>query len=300
MKRTRRKRKNNTIKLGSLFIIIIFSLSGISVSYAHWEEILDIFADMETTEWDVKDCNIKVAYEDLRINNGNDWDYNDFVINISTTGSYIKDELTELIFNFEALARGAAYKHDLYMKIPAGTFGTDGAYTITYYNTDGSYNSSIIGNFDDISDLILTIFPNTWDALPPTAGHSFCANVIDCTGRYPGRKTIVTINFSGYFSVNNINLGDYTLDFIGTNGLNLFFNPYLSVRNTGENINIGDPRFIAVPQNWIWPQETVRIWNVYPYNSTRNRGVQSGSPPTFVGEWYLESPTTYKWDPYCP
>lgn len=49
--RRHRRNKNNVLKLGSLFIIIILSLATISASYAHWEETLQIKADMKTGTW---------------------------------------------------------------------------------------------------------------------------------------------------------------------------------------------------------------------------------------------------------
>ena len=422
----RRHKRNTSTKLGLLFIVLILSLASISASYAHWEDILFINADMETTEWEEKtiDPLLMVAYEDLQIivgtgtpgywknhpeawpvneitiggmtytksqaidimetsnpgqkdktydmfrhlvtaklnviigcesscidqtiidtdawmtihpvgsdvyasdsewqaiepkynllvayNEGdlcalsrekvqdlNDYDYNDFVVNISVKGTYVQENLCDLNFTFEAMARGAAYKHTFKMIIPALTFGTDGTYTITYYDTDGTTILNIItAPFYDISDIYLTIFQNTREALPPTAGHSWCANAIDCTGIYPGRITNVCINFSGFFCVNDLDLEDYTLDTIGTHGTNLFFDPYLYVWDTGENIHKGDPRFIPTPNDWIWPEEFAAIRTVYPYDGSK--GVQSGNPPIFIGHWYEVPPTMYKWDPHCP
>jgi len=49
--RRRRHKRNTSTKLGLLFIIIIFSLASISASYAHWEEELQIEAEMTTIEF---------------------------------------------------------------------------------------------------------------------------------------------------------------------------------------------------------------------------------------------------------
>ena len=433
MRRRRRNKRNASTKLGLLFIVLILSLATISASYAHWEEILDIYADMETTEWEIKDCDFRIGYEDLSIvvgtgtpgywknheeawpvdeitiggvtyqkgskteygtaiywldtqpsqdmsilmfhhlvaaklnvligcesgcidqtiidadiwmtppptghgpvgsgvlggsqawligeplknmlddyNKGwqcaphrdnvphNDYDYNDFVVDIDIDGLYIQDYLVELNFTFEAMARGAAYHHDLLLFIPSGTFGVDGTYTLTYYDKDGNpIGIPVTAPFLDTSDINLTIFPNTWDALPPTAGHRWCANAIDGTEVFPGRTTTVQFNFSGFFC-DALDLDDYTLDDIGVHGKDLFFNPQLYVRNTGEYIDQDDPRFIPVPNDWIWPEEFAAIWTVYPYNAVTTEGVTEGNPPTFTQHWYTETltnPTTYKWDP---
>jgi len=227
----------------------------------------------------------------------NDYDYNDFVVDVDVKGQYVEDYLVELNFAFEALARGAAYHHSFHINIPAGTFGTDGEYTVSYYETDGSLLSSATSSFTDFTDIDITIFSNTWHALPPTAGHSYCANAIDGTGIYPGRTTTISFTFTGFFCVNELDLDTYTLDYIGVHVDNLFFDPYLYIWDTGEEIHKGDVRTIIVSDDWIWPQEFAAIWTVYPYNFGTNQGVNPGNPPTFTNHWYTESPTNKKWDP---
>ena len=434
MKRTRRNKRNKiTSKLGLLFIVLILSLATISASYAHWEDILNIYADMETTEWEIKDCDFRIGYEDLSIvvgtgtpgywknhpeawpvgkitiggvtyqkgskteygtaiywldtepdqdmsilmfhhlvaaklnvligcesscidqtiidadiwmtpppvgygpvgsgvpasspawqiigqplknmlddyNNGdlpcalsrdvaadlNDYDYNDFVVEADITGSYVQEYLIELNFAFEAMARGTAYYHDLNFYLPPGFFGTSGEYVTTYYETDGTLLSSTTSTFIITDSIDITIFFDTWDAMPPTAGHLWAANTIDYTGVYPGRVTTISFTFGGFFC-DTLDLDTYTLDYIGTHGANLFFDLSLYVRDTAENINKGDPRVIVTPNDWIWPQEeSAHIWTVYPYNAVTNEGVTKGNPPAFTQHWYTESPTTYKWDP---
>lgn len=52
MRRKRSKRnKNISAKLGLLFIVLILSLASISASYAHWEDELEIDAEMTTGTW---------------------------------------------------------------------------------------------------------------------------------------------------------------------------------------------------------------------------------------------------------
>jgi LruC domain-containing protein len=253
---------------------------------------------METTVWGDSNIDFRVGYEDL-LEDG-DWDYNDFVVGIDITGFYIHNdpELVKLTFRFEALARAASYHHDLKFGIHTDFFGSSGAYTIDYYETDGSFISSTIGSFNAFQPLDLMIFDDTWNALPPTAGHPYVANGIDGTGTYPGRITIVSFSFTGFFAKNSLNLDTYTLDYIGVHGENLFFEPYLHVTNTGEDIQTGDIRFIVTPDTWIWPQESASIWTVYPYNDVTGEGVSQGrSPPNFTDHWYTETPTTNKWDP---
>ena len=430
MRRTKRNKRNIHSKLGLLFIVLILSLTSISASYAHWQEILNIEGEMETTEWEEKDLDFRIGYEDLPIvicyegcshgfwgHNGkdkwegyshddtvgsvfsnaaihglqddtllealgyspsgppcpakfakilliqavaallntahsdvnyplsltelisqvntalagtkddmeklkdeldknnnlggdlcgcgggcksnNDFDYNDFVVDVDINGFYIQGILTELNFTFEALARGAAYHHDFKIHFPANTFGKDGNYALFYYNTDGSLMSIDGGPFDDDFSIDLDIFKDTWLAMPPNSPgpHSFSGNTVDGSGAQPGRKTVLTFNFSGFFGPENLDLDTYTLNYIGIHGSNLFFDPILYVWNTGENVDKGDVRFIPTPKDWIWPQERAPIWDVYPYNTATTEGVKQGNPPIFTLNWYTEAPTALKWDP---
>ena len=427
MRRHRRKKHNSIAKLGLLFTIMIICFASLSASYSHWEEKLNIYADMETTEWDDKTLEIRIAaFEDLGldyegcshgwwknhenewfgysptqtvgsifpgsylynlqddtlhdalrynggddlpgaaqillrnavgsilnaahpdvyyiyteteiqtiVNNalasqdrdtminlnteldyhnnlgsdlccgegsgiGNDWDYNDFIVDLNMTGYYIHNDpiLVQLNLIFEAMARGAAYHHDYSFFLPPGFFGCNSTAVINYYETDGTHISTNTINYEDEDPILITIFSNTWTALPPTAGHPWAANTIDDTGIHPGRITTVEFTFEGFFCVNELNLDDYTLDYVGVHGHNLFFDTPLHVWDTGEIIHKGDDRYLVTPNNWEWPQERAPIWDVYPYNPVTDEGVSEGrSPPVFTQHWYTETPTTQKWDP---
>jgi hypothetical protein len=92
-------------------------------------------------------------------------------------------------------------------------------------------------------------------------------------------------------------LGDYSPEDVGVHGDNLFFDPYLYVRDTGEEVRIMDQRLIVVPTDWEWPEDHAALWDVYPYNSTSGEGVIAGDPPSFTTYWYTEIPTDKKWTP---
>jgi LruC domain-containing protein len=235
-----------------------------------------------------------VAFEDLEIDGGNDYDYNDFVTDISVLGTYSRGNLAQLEFSFEAQARGSRYVHDLHLLIPASTFGSDGTYTIELYETDGTLLSSTAGSFTGDTDLDLVIFDDTWDALPPNPGQSSKGNTIDGCGVQPGRVTKVFLDFNTPFA---FDLGDYSPEEVGVHGDNLFFDPYLYVRDTGEEIHITDQRLIVVPTDWEWPEDHAALWDVYPYNATSGEGVIAGDPPSFTTYWYTEIPTDKKWTP---
>ena len=230
----------------------------------------------------------------------NDYDYNDFIVKLNIKGNYIHGSLIELTFGFEAMARGAAYHHDLNLMIPSGTFGENGNYTLIRYDIYGNQVYSTGDTFQDSSNIDLEVFPDTWQAIapnPPGSDYTFSANTVDNSGTQIGRKTVITFNFSGFFGPDHIILSDYTLDYIGNHAENLFFDLYLHVWNTGENIHKGDSRVIAAPTEWEWPQERAPIWEVYPFNSVTGEGVKETTPPVFTNNWCSEPPTNGKWEP---
>jgi len=235
-----------------------------------------------------------VAFEDLPMGAGNDYDYNDFVPGVSILGIYSDEGLVRLTFTFDAEARGASFHHDFNMLIPADTFGSGGAYLIEYFETDGSLISSTSSSFDNTADLDLVIFANTWEALPPNSGQPWSGNTYDGSGLQLGRRTIVTFEFTTPFA---FDLTAYSPEYVGVHGDNLFFDPHLYVWDTGQVIHITDSRLIVVQTDWEWPEEEVGVWNVYPYNPATGEGVTAGDPPTFTTYWYTETPTDEKWTP---
>ncbi len=65
-------------------------------------------------------------------------------------------------------------------------------------------------------------------------------------------------------------------------GEGLFFNPYLHVINTGNDIDQGDARMLTVPTDWMWPEAGVRVNLAYP-------NVSANNPPTFIADWWPNS-----------
>ncbi len=217
---------------------------------------------------------------------------------VSIVGTYTGTGLLEqLEFTFEAQARGALFHHDFHLNISKDTFGSSGVYNIEYYDTDGSLISSTSSSFDHTAGLDLTIFADTYDALPPNDPRpypfNYTGNAVDGSGLQPGRKTIVTFVFTSAFS---FPLSTYTPEYVGLHGDNLFFDPYLYVLDTTQTIHITDIRLIIVPIDWEWPQETKGIWLVYPYNGTEGVYPSAGGP-IYTQYWYTVTPTGLKWNP---
>jgi len=195
---------------------------------------------------------LSVAFEDLPLGSGNDWDYNDWVADIDTVATFwgtseLHDDLIEMQFTIRPETRIAGYTH--VMHLAADVFDCNGTYELY---RDGSLMGSAV--YDDQTGLDVVVVPNT--------------------GGPPG-EVVLTISFDEgcEFSFPDWNENLY-------HGENLFFDPYIIVKNTGEEIHTGDVRMLTVPIDWEWPTpDRNAIWNPYPK-------VEEGNPPTFCPYWW--------------
>ncbi len=145
-------------------------------------------------------------------------------------------------------AKLAGYTHK--MHLDTAVFGCDGTYELY---RDGSLAAS--GAYITGVGIDVLLVPNTGS--PPTEV-----------------KLIITFNPGCQFDFS-------VFDPYSTyHGEGLFFDPYLYVNNTGQEIHQGDVRMLTVPTDWTWPTpDGNAIWNVYSK-------VTAGSPPTFVPYWW--------------
>ncbi|MDH4140943.1 MAG: hypothetical protein OEV43_10295, partial [Coriobacteriia bacterium] len=166
---------------------------------------------------------MSVAYEDLPLAAGNDWDYNDFVADISTTATFTGlaySELAEMSFTITPQAKMAGYTHVMHLAPDA--FGCDGTYEL--------YRDSVLvdsGVYDDSAGMDFVIVPNT-GSLPIDA------------------QLVITFDPGCMFEFP-------TWDDSLYHGENLFFDPYIFVNNNGQYVHTGDPRMLTVPVDWAWP-----------------------------------------------
>ena len=130
--------------------------------------------------------------------------------------------------------------------------------------------------FDASMDNDFVVIPLTKDALP---GDEEVVNTDqDMLYVTPERTATLSIvfdalcpfDFDAYVLNNPANM----------HGEGLFFDPWLHVIDTGEDIHRGDPRMLTVPVDWMWPEELVNICDAYP-------DVTRGNPPTFTAYWWL-------------
>ena len=171
-----------------------------------------------------------VAFEDLPIEDGNDWDYNDFVGEISITYHlWSPDKLEEIDFtSIIHKARSAGHSHELHVIID----GYDGGHT--YTTSSGIYGPPIVNDF-----------------------HLF--NPTDST---VGSTYDLTINFDDK-PVPFVNLAIDWAKIHGDNDLPFEFYLYDAESGGDSKVENGDIRKLVVPDTWTIPASTVAIWTVY-------------------------------------
>ena len=249
----------------------------------------------------------------------NDWDLNDWVINVYVETLEVYSEacggwgVVSMKIYLEAVGRGGARLHEQKIEIPADTFGEDGSYHLLRNDSNGIEVEDTTVPFTASSDLMITVFPDTWTALPPNGfrlfkGVPFTSNTEDTSGVQQGEISIIEFTFAEPFVFNLDEETPYwcqedCYDADNNPGAPLFFNPILTVKpNHHEPIfghsftpydieMLGDIRSILVPVDMPWPEERVEIWNVYP------DGVSSGNPPVFDIAWWATTPTGLVWNP---
>jgi hypothetical protein len=221
------------------------------------------------------------GFEDLRLkekgtegNNSNDWDYNDMIFDVSIRTSYLENKLVWMEWSFKAEEKIANFNHTVHFLISAGIFMSDGICEITYF---GNAGEDVIGteqlDFKEDSDFDVGVFvnENTNDAV------------------LNDHVTTIRITFEeGY----HFDLSHYGYNELDAHATGLFFEPYLLVKGTNEEIHMGDLRVVFVPEDWEWPSpDGTPIWERYPYNFQTGNGVyhdERADEPIFVGKWYLE------------
>ncbi len=214
---------------------------------------------------------VTVGYEDLPMGGGNDWDYNDLVIDITWVLEVsAQDDLLAATFTITQepgagpTAGMTAYKHEFHLQPYEDAFTCDGRYTLR--TTRSGSTSTETGVYTRGRDF--TIIPDTrhppksvelsieFDA-PPGGGCPFEFSNLDPVSSYHGRW--------------------------------LFFDPWLKVKNTGESIRVKtapycECRILTVPVDWEWPKpDGNSIWNRYP---KVKRPEDPNLGPIFEPEWW--------------
>ena len=214
------------------------------------------------------------AFEDLKNSGWNDWDVNDFVVGMRERVTYNgSNAITQLVFDYEALARGSAFvnKFQHLVKLTGNSTATlvvkDSNGTVL--PSLGFTNQAFTGNID------VPIFPNTYNALPPTSG-AFTNTEISQVGVVKGYTATLTINTDGalntsanYFRnssqpylINELGRQINIASLAGTLG---------NTQNVDNNGNSSDALYgyfldlgYRLPYDWKWPLEITAVWSSFP------------------------------------
>jgi len=238
-----------------------------------------------------------VAWEDLPSQGGNDWDYNDWVVEVETEYFFTTEGVVQMALYTDPWARGAAYHHAQGMFIGMGTYNSAGSYVVKTYDEQwGDLTAAPAITFGNDEDILVEMWEDSWDVLPPNMVNgdkgqfSFDANTEPGYGIVLGPKVGVEFEFDTPLDMTPQELMAHVP---GNHCENMPYEFFLHVYNTGESISTGDARMLCVPDVWDWPAETVSIWNAYP-------GVVQGAPgagPVFSPGWYLDDPIGSVWYP---
>ncbi|MCX6163103.1 MAG: LruC domain-containing protein, partial [Ignavibacteriae bacterium] len=223
--------------------------------------------------------NFIMTFEDLKGYGWNDWDMNDFVSGVKAT-IYLNNSsaVTQLKFEYEALARGSTYIHALKHFIPVTGSSTG---TLTVRDSNNIIIPSLSFTNRNYSGAINeTIFPSTMEALPPMSVTNQTANT------HPSQQGVI----KGYTAVFIITFAPTD----ATNLINHYSDIYISVRpatpytqlihvadlagSFGNTQTVSNQGAISsqlygyyldlgnkVPYNWHWPREGVNypLWSSY-------------------------------------
>jgi LruC domain-containing protein/uncharacterized repeat protein (TIGR01451 family) len=224
----------------------------------------------------VSDSTYITAFEDLKGSGWNDWDVNDFVVGMRERVNFnTSNDISQIVFDYEALARGSAFINKFYHLIKLN--GTNKA-TLVVKDSNGTVlpalgftNQSFIGNIN------IPIFPNTYNALPPRTGtFTNVENVqVGVVKGYTATLTITTdttqVNAGNYlrnsslpYLINELNKQIDIASLAGTlgNTQNVDNNVDESTLLYGYFLDLG----YRLPYDWKWPLEgpPSAIWKSFP------------------------------------
>ncbi|MBS1515610.1 MAG: LruC domain-containing protein [Bacteroidetes bacterium] len=221
------------------------------------------------------DSSYIVAFEDLKNSGWNDWDVNDFVVGMKEKVTFDgSNNVTKIVFDYEALARGSAFvnKFNHLVKLTGNSTAT-----LVVKDSNGIVlpalgftNQNFSGNID------VSIFPNTYNALPPQAGLAF-TNVENVqSGVVKGYTATLTITTDGVSNTSANYLRNSSQPYL-INELNrqIGISSLAGTLGNTQNVdNIGNQSATLygyfldlgyrLPYDWKWSLESVAIWNAFP------------------------------------
>ena len=230
-----------------------------------------------------------VGFEDLAfVANSNDFDYNDFLFKVTTVETYnASRELTFLCADFEALSRGAAFHHQLDVRI--GVEGSASIYVLRRL-ADGTpdFPQNLTSNGDYIDDI--WIYAQSHDALPSNGtGNFWWSSNTDpsVTTPEPGRLTCIEVTVNE--PAKNPEIVDNPATLLINEHIQSLFGFKLFIHTTGNTVlangvdrnatqSLVDPNkhpgspLLGYPLDQVrifardakWPTEKSSIWSAFP------------------------------------
>ena len=265
-----------------------------------------VFCGEEITEVDFPET-VSIAYEDLPPDGGNDYDYNDWVVDIEAvlTGTPTGDgkaEVTEIEMELLPQAAGGGDDHHWFV-VPGAELGDEIEYELEVNgeSSDGTVNGEEFF-YDDIKDdLENGGIDDFKDELEDgdNAIHIFDSDDAfeegEIVNSEPGDDCVesdigatLTFELDEPWVVDTDTIGE-----LGEHGAELFFNPVKVSKNTGQNrdrypVSAGDFRLLTVPTDWPWPLEGVHIADAYDGVGPDQTG--DGVVPEFDEDDWFENP----------
>lgn len=222
-------------------------------------------------------CTMSLGYEDLPLSAGNDWDYNDLVLDMTVNDTRLPNgnvsEISLLVTQRAGPASEpptTAFVHEFHMA-PDGLPGCAGNYRLTTVDATGA-TTTRTGPFTNGQDFL--IIPDTKN--PPESVElliQFTAPGTGCPFNIVDSRPLRTFH-----------------------GRNLFANPWIVARDPRgkvrtHTIRRGDVRLLSVPSTWQWPAEKQPIWEMY---KCAGPTTDPAIGPIFVPFWWTQT------EPPCP
>jgi len=213
--------------LGSTIVnsnTVLMDADKIVTANLRWHEVYEPFC--------------RFAFEDLPIlpYAENDWDYNDWVGDVDIKCQYLGEGLEEITFTVTHEHDGAGLDSEVWFKIPANTFSSTGTYVLNG-GASTAFDNTIVNDFKFISSVELL-----------SGGETF--------------TLVITFGSPFSFTCSPFVVSDIF-------GKSIFFQAYLHVLDNPVYgvpdyvASATDPRRLAVPGSWTYPDEGDPIWDDY-------------------------------------
>jgi len=222
-------------------------------------------------------CKVTLGYEDLPRDAGNDWDYNDLVVDVEpyldVSPEHDLLSVTWTVIQMQGAGPTAgmtAFVHTFHFRPEIDAFSCDGTYTLNVLSNGGTTTET--GTYTRGDDFLL--IPNTGE--PPDEIELRIDFDVPAPGACP-------FDLGGFDPISEYH-GEW-----------LFFDPWLYIDILPpQEIHVlrapeplaPEPRILTVPVDWDWPQPDGNpVWNPYPQVLPPNPAAP-GLGPIFTQYWW--------------